>query len=362
MIYKDTSPEVISSRTHESLDIDVRNINQKEAKLTDFINSYNSYFTAAEMKHQKIIDSINHVVINSVKPNLFLIDKVIDLQEAFIDLSCKVAMSMYPIARITSIPYNALWIYFYKRMSEKYDNMLLIPGVHFIVALQGGGKSSILFDTIEEIRDIWGKFSYINVELEHPYLDEISETFKTHHYLFEVEDYFGLMWDEIREKYIAQQMKQFDEHATAIVFDEWLANSNHRNNKTNDYNQKVIPIITALAKMRHQNISHVYFASQIDTTDNQVMSLFKLIHEVEIVRDIPYWKWVRDGQFKKDILGWNVWTYAFTRSKKGIEKVLIKKWFKPRYTEDFSRFNSLNQVGTFAHLPKDRLNIRKEVL
>lgn len=361
MIYKDLSNETISSRIHESLDIDVRNINQKEAKLTDLINTYNSYFTAAEMKHQKLIDFINHATMEIIKPNLWVLNKVIDAHEAFIDLSCKVAMAFYPLARYTSIPYNALWIHFYKRMSEKYDNMLLIPGVHFIVALQGGGKSSILFDTIEEIRDIWGKFAYINVELEHPYYDEIAESYKTHHYLFEVEDYFGLMWDDIREKYIAQQMKQFDEHATAIVFDEWLANSNHRNNKTNDYNQKVIPIITALAKMRHQNISHVYFASQIDTTDNQVMSLFKLIHEVEIVRDIPYWKWVRDGEFKKDILGWNVWTYAFTRSKKGIEKVLIKKWFKPRYTEDFSRFNSLNQAGTFAHLPKDRLNIRKEI-
>lgn len=361
MIYQDKEHEGISSEFHKTVNIDLKKINEKEAKLSLFINRYNSYFTKKEESHRKIIDFVNNKTLSVNKPYLNVINKAVDINERFIDITCRFALSLYPMARYTSMPFNYIWLYYYKRMSETNDNMLLIPGVHYIVALQGGGKSSVIFDTIEELRDIYGKFSYINVELEHPYFDEVRDAYMVHHYLFEVEDYFGLMWDEDKEKYIAQQMKQFDEHATAIVFDEWLANSNHRNNKTNTYNEKVIPIITALAKMRHQNISHVYFASQIDTTDTQVMSLFKLIHEVEIVRDIPYFKWIKDGLFKKDIIGWNVWTYAFVRGKKGIDKMLVKKWFKKRYVDDFSRFNSLNQAGTFTHLPKDRLNIRKDL-
>jgi hypothetical protein len=336
-------------------------ITNYEVKLNGFYKGYTSLFSQIEISHLKCVDVVSDKIYQATKLNVLAMDKIASFSKSIIDLNCKVidALNLEWFARHT-LPFSPIWYYVRRRMENSYDNLFFVPGVHYLVALPGGGKSSIIYDLTEELRYRTGKSAYINVEMEIPKLDVNRQIFTVNRRYFEVDEFFGLEWNESKNKFIASQLKQFDtEHFCAIVFDEWLSNFNHRQNKTNDYNQSVIPIISFFAKKRQQGMPYVYIASQIDTTDNQIMSFFTYIHEIEIVRDIPLQKWIRDGLWEKDIIGWHVWTYGFKRTKNGIEKVLVRKWFKERFTPDFSYFNTFNAASSFRNIPKDSNFIRK---
>lgn len=352
--------ETINSNPIISVDLGLTfNFDSYDNRLSSIIINYESFFTKVEKFNDQLIAISNHGILKSTSLLVYSIDFLANINQFIINKAVDLAMPLYVIAR-KSTPFTRLWLWYYKRMNEFVDNLFLIPGIHYIVALPGGGKSSIIYDITDEIRFKTGKSAYVNVEMEIPYLDQQRLAYTVNRRLFEVEEFFGIEYDPQKDKHLATQLKSFDtEHFNTIVMDEWLANNNHRQNKTNDYNNKVIPMITFFARMRHASIPYVYIASQIDTTDTQIMSFFKFIHEVEIVRDIPVRKWIKDGLFEKDIIGWHVYTYAFKRGKKGIEKTLIKEWFKPKFSMEFNRFNSLNQAHIFANLPKDKMNIRK---
>lgn len=291
-------------------------------------------------------------------------NKIIEMHYNFVTYYKAFVLSFYRAARYTSIPWNYIWLYLWKKYRYAEGNLLMARGVHYITALQGGGKSTIVYDLMEELRDLTGKASYVNAELEKPRLDELSNYMIKYHKFFELGEFFGETYDYEKDKYSFTQKKRFNtDHFDNIVLEEWLSEMNHRSNNTSEYKAKFIPLMQSLARMRHQYIKRVYITSQLDTTDIQLMGLFKYIHEVEIDLDIDYWQWVEDGMFCEHIKGWTVYTYQYKRNKKkgATEKALVRKWYKKRFS-DMKYFESLNQASNFYRLPMDQVKTTKGVI
>lgn len=274
------------------------------------------------------------------------------------------SLYFYTIARYTSIPWNYIWLYLWKLFRYRHSNLLMTRGVHYVTALQGGGKSSLLYHLVEELRDTTGKASYINSDIEDEQLDEASGMMIKYHKFFEFDEFYGRVLDPETGKELLVQKKRFNvDHFNNVVFDEWLAEMNHRMNNTTSYKDLFIPLMKSLSRMRHQGIMRVYIASQLDTTDVQLMGLFKMIHEVEIDLDIDYGKWIEDGMFTEHIKGWRIWSYMYKRNKKkgSTDKQLIKKWYYKK-TYDMTKFVSLSQAKTFYGLPIDQVKTTKGVI
>jgi hypothetical protein len=246
-----------------------------------------------------------------------------------------------------------------ERMKQVFiPSLLMQNGVHYIVALMGGGKSSLLYHTIEKLRVKRGLGAYVNVDIEHPHYDPLKGIDVVYHKRFEADDYWGAVTDEQTEKVTFTQLKSFNKMFPVLVLDEWLSKMNHRMNNTSDYKKMFIPFIKSLAHMRHQGINHVYVASQLDTTDTQLMSMFKYMHEVEIDLDVSYLDWVESGKLSKHIKGWKIYTYVVKRKKGKSDKVLYKKWYEP-CTMDMTNFNSLNQASEYKNLPYDKIKFER---
>jgi len=277
-----------------------------------------------------------------------------------------VAKKAYTISRYTGIPWNYIWIWAWKLMRNSGVNLLFTRGVHYFTALQGGGKSSMMYHLMEHLRDVTGKGSYINADLEKERFDERDRYYYKYHKYFETREFWGVRKikenDGERTEFI--QRKRFNtDHYDNIFFDEWLVEMNHRSNKTTQYNEVFIAMIKSISRMRHQRVKRIYFASQLDTTDIQLMGFFKMIHEIEIDLDIDYWQWIDDGMFTDHIKGWWVWTYAYKRNKKkqATEKQLIKRWYyKKQY--DMKHFETFSQAKEFYALPVDQIRTNKGVI
>lgn len=264
----------------------------------------------------------------------------------------------YDRLRLSTTPFNWLWFKYLQRQMYRNLPLAMHPGVHFIVALMGGGKSSFIYHTLERLRHTFGYGAYVNVELEHPHYDPLLREYVYYHKQFEIEDYWGVKFNEETEKNDYTQFKRFNKQYPILVLDEWLSKMNHRVNNTGNYKDIFLPFMKSLTHMRHQGINQIYIASQMDQTDVQLMSMFKYMHEVEIDLNVGYWDWVKTGKLDKHILGWNVFTYQIKRNKGRTEKVLVKKWYEKKIM-DMSNFNSLNQQKEFENLPYDNIKIRR---
>ena len=267
------------------------------------------------------------------------------------------AISQYKnFARKTTVPIN--WpYYYYLKLKRKFDsNVLFAQGVHFMVALQGGGKSTLAFEIIERLRIQTRKASYVNADFELPKQDPISKKFYRYHNKFRLLDFFDLKVMEDNPDLEVAQLKKFNRYFENIILDEWLTEMNHRLNRTKDYNNTFLALITMIAHMRHQKMKRIYVLSQIDNTDTQLLSMFKYQHEIEIDLDISYADWLATGEMSNHIKGWNIWTYGTKRNRKrqSNDKVLIKKQYLHK-TADFSSFDTLSQASKYETLPEDNL-------
>lgn len=287
---------------------------------------------------------------------------LIDGMEKFANRYEQFAINAYEFARYTTFPFNYIVIFIYKLMMVPRGNLLYAHGCHYIYALQAGGKSSLLYHSAEHKLKKTGKGSYINADLERPYLDERSGWFVKHHKVFDLKEFFGV--EIVDEKKVYRQMKSFNtRHFNNLILDEFLTELNHRMNNTSEYKEVFIPLIKSLSRSRHQRFECIWITSVLDKTDIQLMSLFKYIHEVEVDLDIDYWQWLKDGKFERHIKGWNLYTYAYKKQKKrsANEATLIKKTYIKKEV-DMSRFDTLNQAAKFLELPKDQVNTTKGVV
>lgn len=302
------------------------------------------------------------VFSKAIDPYSVAIKNLAAADEKMLDLTIKKTTdeSVYKVARYTGFPMNYLWLLGWKYLQQRSGNLLLVHGIHFITALQGGGKSSLFYYLMELIRSETHQGSYVNADLERAHLDESSGWYIKYHKYFDLEEFFGVEMEEqedgSKKKKLLQKKAFNTEHFKNIMIDELLSKLNHRMNTTSDYKDMFIPMMESFSRSRHQGIQRIYVSSVLDTADIQLMQMFKYIHEVQIDLDIDYFEWLKDGMFKEHIKGWYLWTYAYKRNKKkgATEKQLIKKWYLKRELP-MDRFDSLNQAGIFKGMATDQI-------
>ncbi|MCD4826981.1 MAG: hypothetical protein K8Q99_04310 [Acholeplasmataceae bacterium] len=302
-----------------------------------------------ETKLLKPVDNIDQFLSGTIQQKATGLSRLSDMMKKFDEFKRK-----------STMPFSYIDFYIAKMKAQKSTSLLMQQGVHYMVALMGGGKSSLIFHTIERLRTMYGRGAYVNVDLEEPHFDRLLNKTVCYHKRFEADDYWGAVEDKETKKVKFTQLKRFNQQFPAIVLDEWLSKMNHRQNNTSSYKEIFIPFIKSLAHMRHQGIHNVYVASQLDTTDVQLMGMFKYIHEVKIDLDISYLEWVKTGSLAKHIRGWQIYTYQVKRTKGKSDKVLLKSWYEPCIM-DMSNFNSLNQAKEYVNLPYDKIKSQRSV-
>lgn len=324
-------------------------------KFNDYIRAINSFLSGLVCKPNKIIYRIGFI---TSKVMIYLSKLTSKLVHGLGLIVIDFAKSTYNLARKMTIPTNIFWLIYIKWFLFKPGQLLFTKGVLFLVALQGGGKSSLLYHLIEEIRLKTGRGSYVNVDLEYAHYDPILDKDVNYHYRFDMEDFWSVSEDDGKKTY--SQTKRFNNRAKTIVLDEWLSKMNHRMNMSGEYKAQFIPFITSLSHMRHQGIDTVYIASQISSTDIQLQSMFKLVFELEVVTGIPYWDWVRTGMLGSQIIGWRITAKRPVRKNGVTDMKKVRSWFK-RCTVDMTNFNSLNMASDYYKKPTHELHLQKGI-
>lgn len=317
-------------------------------KTTRYQKNIHKMLSGIDKKHKQMLskENLNEKIIHSYSRSLL----------NFTNFYAKLLEPFKDFARKTTVPINYPLFLYLKERNRLSNNILFANGVHFFVALQGGGKSTLAYELIERIRINTGKSAYINADFELPKQDDITKKYYMWHNRFELLDFFDMSIQENNPDIKVSQRKRFNRHFDTIVLDEWLTEMNHRLNRTKQYNNIFLALLTMIAHMRHQKMKRIYVLSQIDNTDTQLLSMFKYIHEVQIDLDIEYSDWVKSGMLSKNIKGWNVWTYGVKRNRKSQsnDKVLIKKQYLHK-TADFNHFDTLSQASKYDNLDEDRV-------
>lgn len=324
-------------------------ITKKLNKVPGAINIFSDklfYRNRASILKQSLLEKVTKVLTNIAGQTIRVDDDKVRKLKRFV--------------RKTTVPINVPEFILGKPKRKTGNHYILAHGIHYIYALPGGGKSSLLYDLFEEIRVTTGLGSYINAAIEKPRYDNINDRFYRYHAQFEVEDFFGKVLvkkKDKEEKWKIMQLQQFDKRFRNIGFDELLSWLNHRLNNTGDYLEVFIALIEFLAQRRHRHIDRAYFLNQLDTTDIQLMSSFNYIHEVQVDLDIPYAEWVETGEYTYHIMGWwiDTYTYAKTGKKTADNKVLVESHYRPR-TADFEYFETLSQSHKNDGLPFHRID------
>ncbi len=281
------------------------------------------------------------------------------ISKIYSELSIK---HLYKFARYSTFPFSFIPLYLWNLINKPRGNLLYAHGLHYIYALQGGGKSSLMYHLAEYAFQQRAKGTYVNANIERAYIDKDSGWWVRHHKVFDLKEFFGVRFEG--DKKVLEQCKAFNtEYYCNMILDEFLTEMNHRMNNTSEYKEIFIPLMKSFSRSRHQRFECIWITSVLDTTDIQLMSLFRFIHEVEIDLDIDYFQWLKDGMFTRHIKGWHIYSYAYKRNKKrtATEKQLLKKWYLKKEV-DMSRFDTLNQSGKFLSLPKDQIRTTKGVI
>lgn len=279
------------------------------------------------------------------------------------------------VARIITAPGSWFLFYFLKKWANRYKTPILAEGVHLILATMGGGKSSIMFDVMEELRRLTGFGSSVNTDLENPKYNKITHSFFRHHDFFDMWDKFGL--EEVTNKYgetrfIATLREQFNpDFLAALVFDEFISALNRRNNKSTDYNKVFLAIFNLVLHKRHvskkslkSGIKRVYFLQQIDALDGLLNSAIDYKHYIKVDLDCSYPYWLLTGALTKFIKGWDVWTYVpnVKRNRKGgKDDWKLKKHYYRKKTFRDEDFESRNQGEFYDNLPIPQTKYNKQI-
>lgn len=279
------------------------------------------------------------------------------------------------VARLITAPGSYIFYWFLKKWRFRYKTPLLAEGVHLLVATMGGGKSSLMFDVIEELRRTTGFGSSVNTALENTKYNPITNSYFRYHDHFEMFDKFGLedvVMKDGEVRVIATLREQFDPNfLAALVFDEFISSLNRRNNKTTDYNKVFLAIFNLVLHKRHvakddlgNGIKRIYFLQQIDALDGLLDASIDYKHHIEVDLDCTYGQWLLTGMLTKNILGWKVWSYALDKKRNMKKKAdlwkLKQHYYRPR-TFDIEDFESRNMGDFYNSLPKQKTKYNVEV-
>lgn len=298
------------------------------------------------------LDIIDSYFAKVLDPIADFIQRAFNLVESALFNLGKQILKYYKQARYITIPFHWLWIwlwqYFYSNKDLKEPTNEV--GVHYVSALAGQGKSTFLWQKMNDYAKMTGKCSYVTTAMEKLKYDDDGNAY-VHHIQFRPEDFFGPIGDESKLGY---QKKRFNNDlACAIVYDEMHVLNNNRLNSTRENKQVFIPMISSFVMQRHFGFNWILIASQQPRNDNQIMNILVGYHQVRIKKGFVYKDWLKDGLFTRRIKGWSVKTFNVKATESSLQLVSRKRWFK-KATVSFDDFESLNMKNALDHLPVDR--------
>lgn len=345
--------------------------------LSDITDKYQSKFlepaSGAIHKMFRIYESGNVIAASLYD---LVIKKLTILNQNILEAYSSGMKQTQIIARFITAPGSYILFYFLKRWHNRFRTPLLNEGVHLLVATMGGGKSSLMFDIIEELRRTTGYGSSVNTAIENTKFNALTNSYFRYHDHFDMWDKFGLQeeknsHDEVR--YTATLREQFDPNfLAALVFDEFISSLNRRNNKSTDYNKVFLAIFNLVLHKRHvskedlfSGIKRIYFLQQIDALDGLLDSSIDYKHQIEVDLDCTYVEWLVTGMLTRHILGWRVWSYKKNKvrnmkQKKDLWK-LVKQYYRKKTFND-EDFESRNMGDFYNNLPKQntKYNVKIE--
>jgi len=307
--------------TEESLSI-------YEKKVLDFICKY-------EMIFNKIINTVDHVVINFIEYFEKLIFFIIYLFEL-----------TGLIMRYSTFPLHWIWIKL--ELNKREDKLTDLPlfklGAHYIYGKPSAGKSTLIYHATLDYAYYTGKTAYTTEMMETVRTDVFGKNYY-YHQLFSPSDFFK---DGV-------QVAGFEsDRFNMIVYEEMLTKYQQRNNAKKSYNDEVLPMIASMGTQRHQGIDLFYFISQLPRNDIAIMQMLIGYHEPQIKKAFDYKHWLNTGKFRFYIKGWTIKSSEISLlDGYNYKLVNTKRWWYPnKYPEQFKYFNRLNMKDQYDKLEK----------
>ena len=143
-------------------------------------------------------------------------------------------------------------------------SVLFAQGTHFITGPSGCGKTLCSNFIIRTLTARSGGFFWVNKD---QYDLKITKPF----------DMFRL-FENGEQKYRLPKIKN-GHRALGIIFDEFNASFNRRNNRTTEYNEVFMPLIRSVVTHRHQGHQRIYILGQM-RQDIQLNEIVQYKHEV----------------------------------------------------------------------------------
>lgn len=330
--------------------------------INDKIENLDNYFDEIEKpidndKSQAMIDKINQGFESKRVQTLNWLDKlykpikaVYDFKYLTVGFFVDQVLKIYKPLRYITVPLNKIWLKQYLkdfRKDEYQHDLLDKPGVHFITAGMGGGKSSLAFAKMKDNALLTGKAAYVTTKMEKPKQSRLGYHY-VYHRFFELDEF----WDNGKQK---KKLNFF--RFNMIVFDEIFLYMNHRKNKEKSYNETFIPMVNSNVSMRHDGIKTILYLSQQPSMDVQIMNICNYYHEiVGIERGIHYRTWLETGdeKYSYTILRWRIKSYLRTTSESGSKvNIPLGEWVKENNRDYLRDFQSLNLQNRNSDLEMD---------
>ena len=238
------------------------------------------------------------------------------LEKAFLDY-------LYKPLRYISMPGGFVFVKIWEVYKDLYiePDLLKADGVHVVMASMGEGKTSIVFQTAEELFQTKGYGSYVTAKIEKPKKDAEGDFFN--HKFFQWDEIIGVK--ELNDKKIGYQKARFNSFLFPNrIYDEMSRFLNPRENRARNYMIQFKVIIDDMLINRHEGTKRIWLISQL-TTDIQFMKVATYVHIPHMIKGVNYFRWLKTGKFEIVPLKWKVNTYQPNLDGK---LVLMKRWTK----------------------------------
>lgn len=300
--------------------------------------------------YETITEKIIEGIFNALGYPLKVIQKATFFFQAMMEKIAheyeQLSMILYSFFRWTTIPINYvivrtwLWYIFRLNLREPLDD----TGVHLIRSNPGGGKSMLAFQKSNEMADKTGYPSYHTSRIEKPHLTEDERFYAVYHRVINLKNYYKN----------GKKLLRFNTSIyKSLHVDEFHYMNNSRLNKTTAYNDFFIPFLNDLVLMRHEGFdNNIYLYSQVPNNDVQIMSILVHYHEVDLVKGIDYWRWIRTGKFEIIPKHWKIETFNVDRANP-TKKKLYRRWRKRVDVDNLIYFDTHAMASEFSNLPID---------
>lgn len=238
------------------------------------------------------------------------------------------------ILRYAGFPYSILIPYIWKIYIMNRTESLPTDkeGIHFFRAPVGGGKSLTSFVLAERALKLTGFASYFSSAVEKPMLSEDGKYYYVMHKVQKLEDVYvdgkrAKEWDYEKYPYVNK--------------DERHLRYNPRVNKSKKYNEAWLLEHEDELLMRHEGAKRIYKFSQHMKLDGQEMETAIYMHDIAVVKGLPYSQWLKDGKLRIYPYRIKFETFVIDYGFDGsVKRKLIRKWSLPVPMEVLDRFDT----------------------